>query len=323
MSGQEKWSQAPGQSFRFIDWQTKRVIGFGAVLYKNLRLNFIIYMPLISLRYHTLPSSNKLISPCSFSLSQSISALPHLVWHTHTHTSANTHKHTHAHYSVNLRASRCRMASECEKGTSSCVYRALLSTHPFPQWPHWGWAQVKAYLKGLFNTEKRGRIPEPQGRGDGGRERDSQQAPHPPPQLFLQSRAHVALTIHFIFFSRCTSAFCSFSCALSEICFSRRVCAHVDAPQFELNRGQGPTERERTETRVGVVVKVDSFGRGKQDGWAEGRKESKGQRGNIFPSTLPPSRLSLLLMWRTSLAGLRSGPVIVYGALRCLTQEPH
>lgn len=65
-------------------------------------------------------------------------------------------------------ASQRRMASECEKGTSSSVYRALLSTHPFPQWPHWGWAQVKAYLKGLFNTEKRGRIPKPQGRGGEG-----------------------------------------------------------------------------------------------------------------------------------------------------------
>lgn len=58
----------------------------------------------------------------------------------------------------------CWKASKCEKRTSSSVYRALLSTHPFPQWPHWGWAQVKAYLKRLFNTEKRGHIPEPQGR---------------------------------------------------------------------------------------------------------------------------------------------------------------
>ncbi len=133
---------------------------------------------------------------------------------------------THAHYSFNLRASRCRMASECEKGTSSSVYRALLSTHPFPQWPHWGWAQVKAYLKGLFNTEKRGRIPELQGRGDGGRERDSQQAPHPPPQLFLQSWARLVLTIHFIFFSHCTSAFSFFLCVFWN-CFSHRVCVHV------------------------------------------------------------------------------------------------
>lgn len=75
----------------------------------------------------------------------------------------------------------------------------------------------------------------------------------------------------------------------------RRV--RVDVPRCELNRGQGPAERERREKRVGVVVKVDSFRREKQDGWAEGRKERvKDSEGIFFPSTLPPSRLSLLLM---------------------------
>lgn len=75
------------------------------------------------------------------------------------------------------------------KGTRSCVYRALVSTHPFPQWSHWGRAQVKAYLKGLFNTEEEeGLHTRTAGKGGGGREMASQQAPHPPPQLFPQSR---------------------------------------------------------------------------------------------------------------------------------------
>lgn len=98
---------------------------------------------------------------------------------THTHTQKQTskascqsefllspfplwHLRTDTH---NLRASRHWMVSECEKGTSSSVYQALLSTHPLPQWPHWGWAQVKAYLKDLFNTEKRGHIPKTTGKG--------------------------------------------------------------------------------------------------------------------------------------------------------------
>lgn len=59
---------------------------------------------------------------------------------------------------------------------------------------------------------------------------------------------------------------------------------------FEFNRGQGPTERERRKKRVGVVVKVDSFRREKQDGWAEGRKERVKDSERIFsppPSLLP------------------------------------
>lgn len=87
--------------------------------------------------------------------------------HTLTVTHFPQNSHTH-HCSFKLQPRLGRMASECEKRTSSTVYRALLSTHPFPQWLHWGWAQVKAYLKGLFNTEKRGCIPEPQGRGGWG-----------------------------------------------------------------------------------------------------------------------------------------------------------
>lgn len=102
-----------------------------------------------------------------------------LILHTHTHTQKQTskascqsvnfcfplsHSDTYAQ-THNLRASRHWMVSECEKGTSSSVYQALLSTHPLPQWPHWGWAQVKAYLKDLFNTEKRGHIPKTTGKG--------------------------------------------------------------------------------------------------------------------------------------------------------------
>lgn len=60
----------------------------------------------------------------------------------------------------------------------------------------------------------------------------------------------------------------------------------MDVPQFELNRGQGPAEKREE----GVVVKVDSFKRGKQDGWAEGRKERVKDSEGIFsppPSLLP------------------------------------
>lgn len=96
------------------------------------------------------------------------------------HTSPSEHS---------LRVSRCWMATECEKGTSSSVYRAPLSTHPFSQWPHWGWAQVKAYLKGLFNTEKWGHIPEPQGRGTA-RGRESDSSPLPPHAFSFNTSLH-------------------------------------------------------------------------------------------------------------------------------------
>lgn len=65
----------------------------------------------------------------------------------------------------------------------------------------------------------------------------------------------------------------------------------MDMPQSELNRGQGPAERQSGEKRVGVVVKVACFRREKQDGWAEGRKERVKDSKGIFslhPPSFPP-----------------------------------
>jgi len=173
MSGQEKWSQT-------LD----RPMTDGYCFREDFYFLDLLSLPQLPLLSHTVISPLSLFHSLPLSVHFSFSpSVSDFLWHTlppiHTHT------HTLTDYSFNLRPGRCRMASECEKGTSSSVYRALLSTHPLPQWPHWGWAQVKAYLKGLFNTEKRGRIPKPQGREGGGRERDSQRAPRPPPQLFL------------------------------------------------------------------------------------------------------------------------------------------
>lgn len=132
------------------------------------------------------------------------------------------------------------------------------------------------------------------------------------------------LTIHFIFFSHCTSAFVLFPfffVLFFTVFQCARVRVHVDGPHFKLNRGQGPTERERREKWVGVVVKVDGFRREKQDGWAEGRKERVKDREGIFsPPSFPPFSSPHV---KDKPGGLRSGPTIVYGALRCLTQEPH
>lgn len=140
MSEREKWPQTPGQTSDLFTDRLRSLLDLGTALYKNLRFNLISYMPLIGLLYHTLPCY---FPPALFLslLSQSISAflclyLTYSDTHTHTHFPQYTHTHMQSHYSLNLRASRCRMASECEKGTSSSVYRALLSTHPFPQWPH-------------------------------------------------------------------------------------------------------------------------------------------------------------------------------------------
>lgn len=156
MSREEKWSQTPGQSFRFIGRQTEKSVGLAVVLYYYFRLNVISWI----CQYHTLPLSNKQLFPHPCSLSFSFSVTPFLllslsISHSESHLlpPKYTHTHTLINYSFSLLASRCRMACECEKGTSSSVFWALLSTHPFPQWLHWGWVQVKAYLKGLFNTE--------------------------------------------------------------------------------------------------------------------------------------------------------------------------
>lgn len=142
----------------------------------------------------------------------------------------------------------------------------------------------------------------------------------------------------YLFFSHYTSAsfylsLFFFSCVYSEICFSHCACVHVPAYMWTCHslssaEDRGQQKGSRGGKRVGVFVKVDGLRREKKDGWAEGRRERervrvKDSKGIFFPSARPPSRLSLLLMRRTSLAGLRSGPVIVYGALWCLTQEPH
>lgn len=154
------------------------------------------------------------------------------------------------------------------------------------------------------------------------------------------------LTIHFIFFSHCTSAFVLFPfffvfffVLFFTVFQCARVRVHVDGPHFKLNRGQGPTERERREKWVGVVVKVDGFRREKQDGWAEGRKERVKDREGIFSP--PPSLLPAFLFsscegqaWRAAvwpndcvrrLAVPHTGTPLITGAGLSLldTKTPH
>lgn len=198
-------------------------------------------MWLISLLFP--PHTNSNFSQSFLTISKCLLfSLSHSDTYTQTHTSQPVHTY-------NLRTSRHWMVSECEKGTSSSVYQALLSTHPFPQWPHWGWTQVKAYLKDLFNTEKRGHIPETTGKGVGGGVRDSQQAPHPPTLAssskpmphFISPPSHCSSATPSFFFKKNVS----FKKIFSTSCAYARVRTHVNVPQCELNRGQGPAERRK------------------------------------------------------------------------------